>query len=202
MPRLIAALALSPLPRWHRRAVAPQAALAQARIALLAVVASAILGRLLLRVLPIPPCHPRADLRITDVQSLAALTAALRLRPQLADLSLVNIRSRTIGEYLLVLHHARKTLRRFISESLILSRRVNTSDADAVPLPVGSEDGERVTALHFSDDTRQLEGECRKCGKGKQQRERDLPGSRQGAVLGVNNYTTYLLYLSLPESKL
>lgn len=145
-PRLMfgtGALALS------RIIVAPQPEFLSAGILLRDRVPGTIIGRLFIRVIPIPPRSPDGQLSEANIQRLVARRAVGRLHHHLADLAPVTVGLvalqrggvRAVGKL-------RQVLAGALPKGLSLLRGVDPGQSDLVLYVIGGENGEGIAVCN------------------------------------------------------
>ena len=118
-------------------------------------VAATVLGRLFPSVFPIPPRHAGRDLRQPGIKRLRAGRAARRLDLDLADDPLVTIALVPLDLNVLVEHEPREVGFRLVAECLRLLRCVDSHHANLVLLPLGVQDGNRISVRDTDDESGQ-----------------------------------------------
>ena len=127
----------SPLPRWGRFRILPQANTLCLGFLLREFILPSVLRRLLIRVFAIPPSQPNGDLGMTGIQRHGAGRAIRRLNPHLADDALVAVAFGPFDAHLFVEDHPGEILLRPLAEGLGLLWCVNTAEANLVLLAIG-----------------------------------------------------------------
>ena len=140
-----------PFPRWRGIRTAPESIAMPSRLGLGVLVIDALLGRLFLGVLLVPPGHPGFDLLQADI--LAADKNDADVAPVAVDLPAIRFGGaveRQRGQARLGL----------FAKGLLFFRSVDAGDPDLVRDLFNAQQGERIAVADTDDATGQRFGRC------------------------------------------